>query len=49
LNEVPTIILAAAVFLAVFRDRINWWYLAAGLLLFSALIFRAIQRLNRQR
>ena len=48
LNEVPTIILAAAVFLAVFRDRINWWYLGAGLFVFSALIFRAVQRLNRK-
>lgn len=48
LNEVPTIILVAAVFLAVFRDRINWWYLFGGLSLFAWLIASAIRRVNRR-
>ena len=48
LNEIPTIILAAAVFLAVYKNTINWWMLVSGLAIFGALIFSAVRRLNRK-
>ena len=48
MNEVPTIILVAAVFLAVFKTRINWWYLFGGVAAFSALIGLAIRRVARK-
>jgi putative membrane protein len=48
MNEVPTIILVSAVFLAVFRDRINWWYLLGGVGAFSALILFAVRRVARK-
>ena len=48
LNEVPTIILVAAVFLAVFKDRINWFYLSAGIGFFATLILMAIRRVARK-
>jgi protoporphyrinogen IX oxidase len=46
LNEVPTLFLVSIVFLAVFKDRINWIYLAVGVGLFAGLIFNAVRRLN---
>lgn len=49
MNEVPTIILVSAVFLAVFRDRINWWYLLGGIAAFSGLIFSAVRRVARKK
>lgn len=49
INEVPTIILVAAVFLAVFKTNINWWYLAIGLITFSVLIFSQVRRVNKKR
>jgi putative membrane protein len=48
LNEVPTIILVAAVFLAVYKTGINWLFLTAGLLLFGGLIFSAVRRVARR-
>lgn len=44
MNEIPTIILAAVVFLAVFRTRINWLYLFCGIGLFAGLIFSAVRK-----
>ena len=44
MNEVPTIILVGIIFLAVFKQNINWIYLATGLLLFSGLIFFAVKK-----
>ncbi len=44
MNEVPTIILVAAVFLAVFKGNINWIYFSAGIGIFLALILAAIRR-----
>lgn len=49
MNEAPTIILVSAVFLAVFRDRINWWYLLGGVGAFSLLILGAVRRLARKK
>jgi protoporphyrinogen IX oxidase len=48
MNEVPTIILVAVIFLAVFKDRINWFYLAGGVIGFSILIFSAVRRVARK-
>jgi putative membrane protein len=48
LNEVPTIALAGIVFLAVFKDRINFWTLFAGLGLFVGLIVWGIWKANRK-
>lgn len=44
MNEVPTIILVAVVFLAVFRFRINWWYLLGGVGAFTVLILMAVRK-----
>lgn len=49
MNEVPTIILVGAVFLAVFRDRINWWYLLGGVSAFTLLILTAVRRVARKK
>lgn len=48
LNEVPTLVLVAAVFLAVFRTGINWWYLTAGMIVFSGLILYAVRKVARR-
>lgn len=48
MNEVPTVILVAVVFLAVFKNGINWYYLAGGLAVFVALILSAIRRVARK-
>lgn len=47
LNEVPTIIMVGIIFLAVFRDRINYVTLVAGLTIFIGLIAWGIRRANR--
>lgn len=49
LNEVPTVLMVAVIFLAVFKNRINWWYLAGGIALFSTLIFGAVRRVAKKR
>lgn len=48
LNEVPTVLMVAIIFLAVFKSSINWIYLAIGLLLFSGLIFSAVKKVARK-
>lgn len=48
MNEVPTIILAAVVFLAVYRHGVNWFYLVLGLGLFSFLIFSAVRKVAKK-
>lgn len=48
LNEVPTIALAAIVFLAVFKDRISFVSLFVGLGLFVGLIAWGIWKANRK-
>ena len=48
LNEVPTIALAGIVFLAVFRDRINFLRLSIGLGIFVGLIAWGIWKANRR-
>jgi protoporphyrinogen IX oxidase len=48
LNEIPTILMVGILFLAVFKQRINWWYLGAGILLFTALILSAVKKVNRK-
>lgn len=48
-NEVPTLFLVAIVFLAVFKDRINWLYLAGGVGLFATLIFSAVRRVAQKK
>ncbi len=48
MNEVPTIILVAAVFLAGFKSRINWFYLIGGVGVFAALILMAIRKVARK-
>ena len=49
LNEAPTILMVAIIFLAVFKNGINWWYLAGGIVLFSTLIFWAVRRVANKR
>lgn len=48
LNEVPTLIMVAVIFLAVFKSGINWWILSIGIVLFSALIFSAVRKINKK-
>jgi protoporphyrinogen IX oxidase len=48
MNEVPTIILVSVVFLAVFKNLINWWYLGIGVLGFTALIGYAIYKVQKR-
>jgi putative membrane protein len=47
LNEVPTIFLAAIVFLAVFKSNINYFMLFGGLLVFVGLIAWGIQKVRK--
>lgn len=47
LNEVPTVFLVAIVFLAVFKDRINYFALFGGLAVFTGLIAWGIRKANR--
>jgi putative membrane protein len=46
LNEVPTVFLVAIVFLAVFKDRINYFALFGGLAIFTGLIAWGIRKAN---
>ncbi|MCC6281925.1 MAG: CopD family protein [Saprospiraceae bacterium] len=46
LNEVPTVFLVAIVFLAVFRDRINYLMLFGGLVFFIGLMAWGIKKAN---
>ncbi len=48
MNEVPTIILVSVVFLAVFKNLINWWYLGIGVLGFTSLIGYAIYKVQKR-
>lgn len=48
LNEVPTIFLVAIVFLAVFKDRINYLALFGGLAVFTGLIAWGIRKANKK-
>jgi putative membrane protein len=47
LNEVPTILMVGIIFLAVFKNAINGWYLGIGITLFTSLIFYAVKKANR--
>ena len=47
LNEVPTLVLVMAIFLAVFKSGINWLYLILGMTIFTALIARGISRMKQ--
>jgi putative membrane protein len=47
MNEVPTILMVGIIFLAVFKSGINWLYLGLGIGIFSALIFYAVQKVNK--
>ncbi|MEZ4917644.1 MAG: CopD family protein [Saprospiraceae bacterium] len=49
LNEFPTIILAGAVFLAVFKTRINWLIFTVCILGFIFLIASAIRKVNKKK
>jgi putative membrane protein len=51
LNEVPTLLLVAISFVAVFGKggRLHYGYLALGLLLFSLLVYRGAQAYRRRR
>lgn len=46
LNEAPTIALAGIVFLAVFKDRLNWPAFIAGMAIFIGLIAWGIRKAN---
>jgi putative membrane protein len=46
LNEIPTVLMTGIVFLAVFKNEINWIFFALGLLLFSFLIAYGIKKAN---
>lgn len=48
LNEVPTIFLIGIVFLAVFKNGINWVWFVLGVGGFAGLIFYAVRRANRK-
>ncbi len=48
MNEIPTLILVAVVFLAVFKSTINWIYLGVGLAVFSGLIGYAISKVIKR-
>jgi hypothetical protein len=47
-NEVPTIVMVGIIFLAVFKDRINFFTLFTGLILFVSLIGWGIWKVNRR-
>lgn len=49
LNEVPTVFLAGIVFLAVFKNRINYTILCLGLLVFIGLMAWGIHRANSRK
>jgi putative membrane protein len=49
LNEVPTILMTAIIFLAVFKSRIRYEILVGGLLLFVGLIVWGIRKANRKK
>lgn len=49
LNEVPTIIMVAIIFLAVFRERTSYSALFGGLLAFTALIAWGVWKANKKR
>lgn len=49
LNEVPTVFLVAIVFLAVFRERINYFALFGGLAVFIGLIVLGIRKANARK
>jgi putative membrane protein len=49
LNEVPTVFLVAIIFLAVFKDRINYLALFGGLAVFTGLIAWGIHKVNRKK
>lgn len=49
LNEIPTILLAIIVSLAVFRTAINYYYLAGGITIFIGLIAWGIFAYRRRR
>lgn len=46
MNEIPTLFLVTIVFLAVFKDQINFLYLILGVCIMAGLIIRAISRLT---
>lgn len=48
LNEVPTVIMAAVIFLAVFKSRVHYPTLAFGLLAFTGLIAWGIWKVNKK-
>mgnify|MGYP000190096468 CR=1 FL=1 len=47
LNEIPTILMVAIIFLAVFKNGINWLYLSLGITGFTALIIYAVLKANK--
>lgn len=49
MNEVPTILLVGIIFLAVFKDSINWLYFGLGVGGFAGLIFYAVRKANRRK
>jgi putative membrane protein len=49
MNEVPTLFLVGIVFLAVFKNLINWWMWVIGVGLFAVLIFSAVKKVSRKR
>lgn len=48
LNEVPTILMVAIVFLAVLKYNLNWWYFGIGVGGFTVLIGWAVYRVNKK-
>lgn len=48
LNEVPTVFLVGIVFLAVFKERINYFMLCGGLVAFIGLMAWGIYKANRK-
>ncbi len=48
LNEVPTIFMVGIIFLAVFKNSINWVWFVIGVGGFAGLIFYAVRRANRK-
>ncbi|MBP7821877.1 MAG: CopD family protein [Saprospiraceae bacterium] len=48
LNEVPTVLLVAIVFIAVFRDNINYLYYIASLIIFVVLLYVFAKSYNKK-
>lgn len=48
MNEVPTILMAGIVFLAVYKQGINWWMWAVGVFGFAALILFAVKKASKR-